>query len=265
MLTKTPKIMQHLNAGKLFFAFLIGVLMIASYACSSPNDKTDNEIRQNETIADDPENEDAFYILNIAATKSEEEAKLMAKNLKTSGYQSDYLWIPDYASLSGAKYYSVFIGPFETQNDCEVATENYRKIQPDAYGLLVSQESVRVQINGINQIVITNQQNDISVGKINSIPRDFAGAGCSYSNSNTNELVFVENVMGKAIININGIIEQLNWSQDQGIYTNEHYEINKETQTTTSGHESIKEVGHLNILDGNGNSYKISITGGCGA
>ncbi len=93
-----------------------------------------------------------FYIINVAATKTESAAKIKVQELKNNGYEADYLWIPDYASLSGAKYFSVFVGPFSTQFECEVATEEYRKNQPDAYGLLVSHENKRVQINGIGKI-----------------------------------------------------------------------------------------------------------------
>ena len=69
------------------------------------------------------------------------------------GYESDYLWIPDYNPLSGAEYYSVYIGPFFSQYECEEATEAYRQRHPDAYGLLVSQNNVRVRINGIGKII----------------------------------------------------------------------------------------------------------------
>lgn len=93
-----------------------------------------------------------FYIVNVAAVKSEREALLKTKGLIQKGYRSGYLWIPNYASLSGARYYSVYIGPFKSRYDCEVATEQYRKIQPSAYGLLVSHEPKRVQITGIGKV-----------------------------------------------------------------------------------------------------------------
>lgn len=104
------------------------------------------------------ENE-AFYIINIAAMKTENDAKTKVRELENNGYKSDYLWIPDYASLSGAKFYSVYIGPYSTQYDCEVATEEYRKKHPEAYGLLVSQDNKRVQINGIGKVTVSEVSN----------------------------------------------------------------------------------------------------------
>ena len=99
--------------------------------------------------------ESSFYVVNIVAVKNENEAIKEVKKLEKKGYESDYLWIPDYASLSGAKFYSVYIGPFSTQRECEIATEQYRSIDKNVYGLLVSQEKIRVQINGINKVTTT--------------------------------------------------------------------------------------------------------------
>ena len=98
---------------------------------------------------------EAFYIINVAAMKTESDAKAKVQELKKKGYKSDYLWIPDYASLSGALFYSVYIGPYSSQYDCEVATEEYRKKHTEAYGLLVSQDNKRVQINGIGKVTIS--------------------------------------------------------------------------------------------------------------
>lgn len=95
---------------------------------------------------------EAFYIVNVAAVKEKSIAQEKVKKLKDSGYNAGYLWIPDYESLSGAKYYSVYIGPFDTQYECEVATEDYRKIQSSAYGLLVSHDKKRVKIKGVGKV-----------------------------------------------------------------------------------------------------------------
>lgn len=100
-----------------------------------------------------------FYILNVAAYKTEEQAKNRVANLTNSGKSAGYLWIPDYPSLSGAQLYCVYLGPYQTQNECEIATEEYRKKYPGAYGLLVSKEQKRVQINGIGKVVTKNNSN----------------------------------------------------------------------------------------------------------
>ena len=100
---------------------------------------------------------ESFYIISAAAVKTEAQAKSKASELKNNENSTGYLWIPDYASLSGAKFYCVYIGPFSSQHDCEVATEEYRKFHPEAYGLLVSQDNKRVQINGVGKIVVTQK------------------------------------------------------------------------------------------------------------
>ena len=97
--------------------------------------------------------EEDFYIINVSAIKDAVSARKKVDELRSMGYESDYLWIPDYNSLSGAEYYSVYIGPFFSQYECEEATEDYRQLHPEAYGLLVSQENVRVRINGIGKII----------------------------------------------------------------------------------------------------------------
>ncbi|HEV8084243.1 MAG TPA: TIR domain-containing protein [Chitinophagaceae bacterium] len=99
---------------------------------------------------------DPFYAIMVAAPKTDREAKARIMMLKRNGFDADYLWIPDYASLSGAQFYAVYIGPYTTQQECEVATEEYRKKHPNAYGLLVSQDRRRVQINGIGKVKVTD-------------------------------------------------------------------------------------------------------------
>ena len=101
------------------------------------------------------QNNEPFYVINVAAVKKESQARAKASELSKSGYTSGYLWIPNYSSLSGAQLYSVYIGPYPTQKDCEIATEDYRKKYPPAYGVLVSQEKMRVQINGVGKVKVT--------------------------------------------------------------------------------------------------------------
>ena len=101
-----------------------------------------------------------FYIIATGIASSENEASEKVNKLKSAGYDSDYLWIPDYKSLSGAEYFSVFIGPFSSIDDCASSVQEYRKDNPSAYGLLVSNESSkRVEIRGPNKIKITEGSN----------------------------------------------------------------------------------------------------------
>lgn len=113
----------------------------------------DKKKEQKELINAAKYNMSDFYIVNVAAANTEQQAKSKMKELNKEGYNAGYLWIPDYASLSGAQLYCVYIGPFKSQYECEVATEEYRKKDSKAYGLLVSNESTsRVQILGIGKV-----------------------------------------------------------------------------------------------------------------
>ena len=115
-----------------------------------------NEQSQNQVI-DELDPDDNFYIIAVSIASSDIEAMDKVKSLESQGYNSDFLWIPDYKSLSGAKYFSVYIGPFRSESECALAIEDYRKINPTAYGLLVSNESSkRVEIRGPNKIKISN-------------------------------------------------------------------------------------------------------------
>ena len=97
----------------------------------------------------------SFYILNTMACAKETNAVNATQKLIDEGYRAGYLWIPDYNSLSGKEYYTVYIGPFYSQYECEVEVEKYRKIQPTAYGLIVNQEHKRVEITGVGKVKVT--------------------------------------------------------------------------------------------------------------
>ena len=91
---------------------------------------------QNVNLKNNNNKKNSFYIININAVKDKYKAIDEVNKLVNQGYEADYLWIPDYNSLSKAEYFSVYIGPYETQKECEIAVSKYRKINPKAYGLL---------------------------------------------------------------------------------------------------------------------------------
>lgn len=96
-----------------------------------------------------------FYVISVAAVKTEGQAKAEVEKLLARGYSADYLWIPDYPSLSGKPYFSVYLGPYDNQDACEYAVDDAKSDFPGAYGVLVSQRATRVQINGIGQVSVT--------------------------------------------------------------------------------------------------------------
>lgn len=102
---------------------------------------------------DETELEPPFFIINTAAVKDVKEAELKVEGLQEEGYPADYLWIPDYASLSGAEFYTVYIGPYKTKQECAIAVDQYRVENPKAYGTLVSHQPGRVTVGGINDAV----------------------------------------------------------------------------------------------------------------
>jgi len=127
------------------------------------NDKnseyTDDEELSNQNPSNLQSNDKSdFYIISTMAVKDKSNAMVEVEKLKEQGYEADYLWIPDFKSLSGKELYTVYIGPFQTQKECEKETEKYRKINSNAFGLLVSNNTNdRVQINGINKVIKTKQ------------------------------------------------------------------------------------------------------------
>jgi hypothetical protein len=121
----------------------------------TPN--VENNKQSQNQVTDELDPDDNFYIIAVSIASSDIEAMDKVKSLESQGYNSDFLWIPDYKSLSGAKYFSVYIGPFRSESECALAIEDYRKINPSAYGLLVSNESPkRVEIRGPNKIKISD-------------------------------------------------------------------------------------------------------------
>ena len=100
--------------------------------------------------------DDIFYVITDSATKTESKARELVDELKLDGYRSDYLWIPDYNSLSGAEYFLVYIGPFYNILECAEEVEKYREIKPSAYGIGVSNNYERVEIRGVGKIKRTS-------------------------------------------------------------------------------------------------------------
>lgn len=92
-------------------------------------------------------NKDDYYIICVKAVKLEEDAKVEVKKLTSAKFKADYLWIPNYPSLSGNKYYSVYIGPFNTQSECKTALIEVKKFNPESYGCLISKTGKKLRLN----------------------------------------------------------------------------------------------------------------------
>ncbi len=152
------------------------------------------------------------YIINVAAIADENVAINKVTELKGAGYNAGYLWIPDYKSLSGTNLFSVFIGPTKNQEECERATEEYRKKQPDAYGLLLSQENIRVEIKGVGKVSGTenNNSSNSSVSTTNKtanyVSYNYEGNGlyeyvkCTFDSNNKPEKIIYSTSKGRNIV-----------------------------------------------------------------
>lgn len=86
------------------------------------------------------------FIIAASAWETEKQARGQRDELRAKGYQAGYLWIPDYESLSGAKRFVAFVGPFATRAACKKQLAVYRKVNPDAYGVLVAHKPGRVEV-----------------------------------------------------------------------------------------------------------------------
>jgi len=84
-----------------------------------------------------------FYMIAVYAENSESLIKDRVQELKSKGYSANYLWIPDYKSLSGTEMYSAYIGPFSTKEQCKEKLNQVKKTYPKSYGLLASKNTTQ--------------------------------------------------------------------------------------------------------------------------
>ena len=80
------------------------------------------------------------YIVCVSAYKDIDDAIEKAKEIRYKGYNADYLYLPDYASLSKKLYYTSYIGPVFSESECQRLVRQARRDYKDAYGILVSDD-----------------------------------------------------------------------------------------------------------------------------
>jgi hypothetical protein len=84
------------------------------------------------------------WVICHSALARESDARDEATRLRDSGYPAGYLWIPDFGSLSGARYFLVYVGPFGTRHEAEVELGPFRReFNKDAYGVKVDRTGPR--------------------------------------------------------------------------------------------------------------------------
>lgn len=87
-----------------------------------------------------------FFIIPYSAFRIETNAQSEVANLHANGLQVDYLWIPDFSSLSGNPFYLVYYGPFTTESECRDSVKILQNINSLVFGQLVSKSKGRMII-----------------------------------------------------------------------------------------------------------------------
>ncbi len=99
-----------------------------------------------------------FFMISISGTADLKEAVEQVKVLRSKGHPSGYLWMPDYASLSGKEMYAVFIGPFSGIDTTIQYLEHYNKSNPLTYAVKAAHSAERTSIHGKYDIRINNKR-----------------------------------------------------------------------------------------------------------
>lgn len=85
------------------------------------------------------------WVIALEAPKTEAGAQKAANKWQDKGYPANYLWIPDWGSLSGAQRYLVYLGPYAL-SEKGIAQQELRRVKKhykSAYGILVDNQGPR--------------------------------------------------------------------------------------------------------------------------
>jgi len=103
-----------------------------------------------------------FFIVNVQAFQTSDSAIAKVKELRKTNKNVNYLWLPDYESLTNKQLFVVFLGPYQYQSDCTKALFEYKKIVPSAYAVYAQHSKTRIvvyswsdiRIDGVKQFLI---------------------------------------------------------------------------------------------------------------
>lgn len=87
----------------------------------------------------------ARWVIAAEAVASKPDAVAAACRWVDRGFPSDVLWIPDYSSLSGARLWLVYIGPwsYRDRDAPKSLLGRVKRFYPDAYAIKVDNSGVR--------------------------------------------------------------------------------------------------------------------------
>ena len=90
----------------------------------------------------------AQWVIACEAEGSRNDAQAAADRWASRGFSSGILWIPDYSSLSGAKLWLTYVGPWDYSDQSSVRSTLSRVSQyyRDAYGIKIDQSGKRETI-----------------------------------------------------------------------------------------------------------------------
>lgn len=114
---------------------------------SAPPVRTGNSGKQN-PIGESAPN-DGTWVIACEAEKSKADAVTAASRWRKRNFDADILWIPDYHTLSGAKLWLVYVGPFAWDDKDlvrHVLEKGVRGYYKDAYGILLDSNGKRETI-----------------------------------------------------------------------------------------------------------------------
>ncbi len=137
------------------------VLFFLASACGTDSSSSDTANDTSSEVTDSDENlpviepikantiSGVFYIINVSAFENQEDASNEVRKMRKIHVKCNYLWIPDFGTLSGKKLWSVFLGPFENEFDCLKYLSDYQNNDKNAYGVLVAQYPTRFTFHSV--------------------------------------------------------------------------------------------------------------------
>ncbi|MEN8119036.1 MAG: SPOR domain-containing protein [Bacteroidota bacterium] len=127
----------------------ICLLVVCLFFIFSFNENIESQEKKepNITKVDDSKYPYGFYMINVSASASVNEAVQQVQELQKKGHPAGYLWLPDYKSLSDKELYAVFIGPFMGRDTCIKYLNYYQKEEPKAYAVKAEHSKRRVTIH----------------------------------------------------------------------------------------------------------------------
>lgn len=133
------------------FIFLSLLVFLAACGSNNKDNQNSSEPQKNDSIANvkipeidpisDIDNKPPYYIVAVKAFAEKDSAILFVEELRQEYENANYLWIPDYESLSGKEYYQVFIGPFMEQATVIPFLMDFKQTERDAYAVLVDHKN----------------------------------------------------------------------------------------------------------------------------